>query len=128
MAFPSGTPRPSYKDLVATLECEGFSETQLPELIAGHHPLLESWFERCRSQVEQTVFGCVQWVDPQIIVLGGAMPKPIISRLVQALNQRLETRLDPNRPKVKLAASSMGAQSASRGAAMIPLYQVINEE
>ncbi|EBF8126945.1 ROK family protein [Salmonella enterica subsp. enterica] len=128
MAFPSGMPRPSYKDLLATLEREGFSETQLPELIAGQHPLLESWFERCRGQVEQTVFGCVQWVDPQIIVLGGAMPKPIISRLVQELNQRLETRLDPNRPKVKLAASSMGAQSASRGAAMIPLYQVINED
>ncbi|MFT2603540.1 sugar kinase, partial [Escherichia coli] len=89
--------------------------------------LLESWFERCRGQVEQTVFGCVQWVDPQIIVLGGVMPKPIISRLVEELNQRLETRFDPNRPRVRLAASSMGVQSASRGAAMIPLYQVINE-
>lgn len=71
----------------------------------------------------QTVFGCVQCVDPQIIVLGGAMPKPIIS----CLGMRLETRLDPNRPEVNLATSSMGAQSASRGAAIIPLYQVINE-
>lgn len=127
MAFPSGTPRPSYKDLVATLEHEGLEEAQLPELIAGQHPLLEGWFARCCGQVEQTVFGCVQWVDPQLIVLGGAMPKPIISRLVQELNQRLQTKLDPNRPKVMLAASSMGALSASRGAAMIPLYQVINE-
>ncbi|VUS42690.1 ROK family transcriptional regulator [Klebsiella spallanzanii] len=127
MAFPSGTPRPSYKDLVATLEHEGIKETQLPELIADQHPLLESWFARCCGQVEQTVFGCVQWVDPQLIVLGGAMPKPIISRLVQELNHRLQTKLDPNRPKVMLAASSMGALSASRGAAMIPLYQVINE-
>ena len=127
MAFPSGTPRPSYKDLVATLEHEGLEEAQLPELIAGQHPLLEGWFARCCGQVEQTVFGCVQWVDPQLIVLGGAMPKPIISRLVQELTQRLQTKLDPNRPKVMLAASSMGALSASRGAAMIPLYQVINE-
>ncbi|MEE7534308.1 ROK family protein [Klebsiella huaxiensis] len=127
MAFPSGTPRPSYKDLVATLEHEGLAQAQLPELIAGQHPLLEGWFARCCDQVEQTVFGCVQWVDPQLIVLGGAMPKPIISRLVQELNHRLQTKLDPNRPKVMLAASSMGALSASRGAAMIPLYQVINE-
>ncbi|MCP6019634.1 sugar kinase, partial [Klebsiella pneumoniae] len=81
------------------------TENQLPELIAEQHPLLESWFERCRGQVEQTVFGCVQWVDPQIIVLGGVMPKPIISRLVEELNQRLETRFDPNRPRVRLAAS-----------------------
>lgn len=127
MAFPSGTPRPSYKDLVATLEREGLTEAQLPELIAGQHPLLEGWFARCCGQVEQTVFGCVQWVDPQLIVLGGAMPKPIISRLVQELTLHLQTKLDPNRPKVMLAASSMGALSASRGAAMIPLYQVINE-
>lgn len=127
MAFPSGIPRPSYKDLLATLEREGLTEAQLPALIAEQHPLLESWFARCCSQVEQTIFGCVQWVDPQLIVLGGAMPKPIISRLVQELNQRLQTQLDPNRPQVRLAASSMGALSASRGAAMIPLYQVINE-
>lgn len=127
MAFPSGTPRPSYKDLVATLEHEGLAEAQLPELIAGQHPLLEGWFARCCGQVEQTVFGCIQWVDPQLIILGGAMPKLIISRLVQELNQRLQTKLDPNRPKVILVASSMGALSASRGAAMIPLYQVINE-
>lgn len=71
MAFPSGTPRPSYKDLLATLEREGFSETQLPVLSAGRHPVLEKWFERCCDQVQQTVFGCVQWVDPQLIVLGG---------------------------------------------------------
>lgn len=128
MAFPSGTPRPSYKDLLATLEREGFSETQLPVLSAGRHPVLEKWFERCCDQVQQTVFGCVQWVDPQLIVLGGAMPKPIISRLVQEISQRLNTCLDPERPKVTLAASSMGAESASRGAAMIPLYQVINED
>lgn len=127
MAFPAGTPRPSYKDLLATLEREGLAEEQLPELIAGQHPLLESWFERCCGQVEQTVFGCVQWLDPQLIVLGGAMPKPIISRLAQEISQRLDVRLDPNRPKVAIKASSMGAQSASRGAAMIPLYQVINE-
>ncbi|ECN5336783.1 ROK family transcriptional regulator [Salmonella enterica subsp. enterica serovar Give] len=128
MAFPSGTPRPSYKDLIATLEREGFSERQLPELIAGQHPLLENWFKRCCSQVEQTVFGCVQWVDPQIIVLGGAMPGLIITRLVRELNQTLHSLLDPNRPRMRLAASSMGAQSASRGAAMLPLYQVINEK
>lgn len=127
MAFPSGMPRPSYKDLIATLEREGLTETQLPELIAGQHPLLEEWFSRCCEQVEQTVFSCVQWIDPQLIVLGGAMPKPIISRLVQELTLHLQTKLDPNRPKAMLAASSMGALSASRGAAMIPLYQVINE-
>ncbi|EOY8379382.1 TPA: sugar kinase, partial [Escherichia coli] len=42
------------------------------------------------------------------------------------LNQLMEACLDPNRPRVKLAASSMGAQSASCGAAMLPLYKVIN--
>lgn len=128
MAYPLGTSRPSYKDLIATLESGKLKEDQLSDLIINQHPLLERWFERCRSQVEQTVFSCVQWIDPQLIVLGGAMPPPIISRLVQDINKSIEIHIDPNRPKVKLAASSMGAQSASRGAAMLPLYQVINEE
>lgn len=127
MAFPSGTSRPSYKDLLATLAGAGLTEAQLPQLIAGQHPLLESWFQRCCGQVAQTVFGCVQWIDPQLIVLGGAMPKPIINRLVQEIRLCLQAWLDPRRPQVTLAASSMGAQSASHGAAMIPLYQVMNE-
>lgn len=128
IAFPSDTPRPSYKDLLATLEREGFSEAQLPELIAEQHPLLEGWFIRCCGQLEQTVFSCTQWIDPQLIVLGGAMPKDILNRLVREISLRLEILLDPYHPKVMLAASSMGSQSASRGAAMIPLYQAINED
>ncbi|WP_037384602.1 ROK family transcriptional regulator [Serratia sp. DD3] len=128
MAFPSGLPRPSYKDLLATLESEGLMEAQLLQLIEQQHPVLEAWFNRCCSQVEQTVLGCLQWIDPQLIVLGGAMPQPVLARLVQAINQRLAIKLDPHRPKVRLVASSMGALSASHGAAMIPLYQVINEE
>ncbi|CTW98583.1 ROK family transcriptional regulator [Escherichia coli] len=128
MAFPSGTPRPSYKDLLATLEHAGFAESDLPELINSHHELLETWFTRCCSQVEQTIFGCVQWVDPQLIVLGGIMPKPILNRLVEEIAPKLQITLDANRPHVSLGISSQGAHSASHGAAMIPLYQFINEE
>ena len=55
------------------------------------------------------------------------MPKTITERLTEVLTQRLDARLDPDRPKVRLANSPMGAESASWGAAMIPLYQVINQ-
>lgn len=80
------------------------------------------------AKVEQTIFGCVQWVDPQLIVLGGIMPKPILNRLVEEIAPKLQITLDANRPHVSLGISSRGAHSASHGAAMIPLYQFINEE
>ncbi|WP_151994467.1 ROK family transcriptional regulator [Buttiauxella massiliensis] len=127
MAFPAEKPRPSLKDLLATLEREGFSEAQLPELLATQHSAMEAWFTRCAEQVEQTIMGCLQWLDPQLIILGGAMPKAITQRLVNTVTQRLELRLDPERPKVRLVSSPIGVESASWGAAMIPLYQVINQ-
>jgi len=128
MAFPLNAPRPSWKDLLATLEQANLSEQQLPILIAEQHSVIETWFVRCCEQVEQTVLGCIQWVDPQLIILGGAMPKLVIDRLVRELTVRLDNRLDSNRPRVRLATSVMGAESASYGAAMIPLYHVINHK
>ncbi|EHJ0335994.1 hypothetical protein KAB67_000744 [Salmonella enterica] len=44
------------------------------------------------------------------------------------LGRKLNSLPDPNRPKMMLATSSMVVQSASRGAAMLPLYQAINEK
>ncbi|AEX53579.1 ROK family transcriptional regulator [Rahnella aquatilis] len=127
MAFPGDKPRPSYKDLVATLAQYGINETQLAERVAARHPVFEAWFSRCCDQVEQSVMGCLQWLDPQLIILGGAMPKAITERLAETLTQRLDARLDPDRPRVRLVSSPIGAESASWGAAMIPLYQIINQ-
>lgn len=67
-------------------------------------------------------------MEPQIIILGGTMPELIITRLVRELGHKLNSLFDPNRPKMMLATSSMVVQSASRGAAMLPLHQAINEK
>ncbi len=127
MAFPSTAPRPSFKDLLVTLERSGLVQASLPELIAERHPVVETWFERCCAQVEQTVMGCIQWLDPQLIVLGGALPESLTQRLADALNERVDTVLDPVRPRVRIARSPNGAESASLGAAMLPLYRTITD-
>lgn len=126
MAFPTATARPSYKDLLATLEDAGLAEEQLPELLNDQHPLLEQWLERICDQVEKTVCSCVQWLDPQLIVFGGALPTPLVHRMVQELTLRLEQFIDPERPKVTLAVSRLGTDIAARGASMLPLYNVLN--
>ncbi len=127
MVFPTGSPRPSYKDLIATLEQAGLSEGQLPTLIALAHPVLEAWLARCCDQLEEVVFSCIQWLDPQLIVLGGSLPVSITQPLADKLSQRLDTRLDASRPRCRLASSPLEAESASLGAAMLPLYQMINQ-
>lgn len=126
MAFPTGEPRPSYKDLLGAINEAGFEEEKLPELIKNNHPIIETWYKRAQKQVVQTVMGCLAWLDPQLIILGGSMPQLITKRLVQDIELYLDQRLDKERPRVKLTHSNMGAESASWGAAMLPLYQIIN--
>lgn len=128
MAFPSGKPRPSYKDLILTLENSGFRESDLSGMISQQSPLIEQWLIRSSDQIEQTVLGCIQWVDPELIILGGVMPSAILSKLSEVLTERVTQRLDTERPKVTISPSRMGADSASRGAALLPLYNVLNTE
>ncbi|MEQ4691622.1 MULTISPECIES: ROK family transcriptional regulator [Providencia] len=127
MAFPTGHPRPSYKDLLLILENNGFSESQLAQLISDWHPVIENWFQRACTQLEQTIMGCLQWIDPQLIIIGGAMPKAIIDKFVSEISTRLDETLDPNRPKAILMSSVISTESAAWGAAMLPLYQIVHQ-
>lgn len=127
MEFPGNQPRPSYKDLLSTLQQHNMQESQLANLTDPMHPLIDNWCDFAGRQVLRVVLSCIQWLDPQLIILGGVMPKPIINRLVADLSRQIATRIDQPRPKPRLVCSSMGAESASWGAAMIPLYQIINQ-
>ncbi|MDE8747365.1 hypothetical protein [Providencia stuartii] len=55
------------------------------------------------------------------------MPKEITSRFAEDITDWLQYRLDPERPMVKVVHSSIGSESASLGAAMLSLYQIINQ-
>ncbi|QIG04910.1 ROK family transcriptional regulator [Proteus sp. ZN5] len=127
MAFPTGAPRPSYKDLLANLHKAGFDEKQLPQLIQKKEPTFEMWYQRALQQLEDTVMGCLQWLDPQLVIIGGVMPSVITERLAKDITANIKQRLDPDRPPAKIAHSSIGAESASLGAAMLSLYQVIHQ-
>lgn len=127
MAFPTGTHRPSYKDLLGTLSAAGYDEKELLGLIKKKDIVIETWYQRSLKQLEDTVLGCLQWLDPQLIIIGGAMPKEITSRFAEDITDWLQYRLDPERPMVKVVHSSIGSESASLGAAMLSLYQIINQ-
>lgn len=127
MAFPSGKSRPSYKDLLAVLQHHGLAESQLSTLSTTQHPVLEAWIIRVVNQLQQIVLSCIHWLDPQLIIFGGVMPASIINRLVAQLSKDIDKFINSDKPKPRLACSSMGAESASWGAAMIPLYQIINQ-
>lgn len=127
MAFPTGSYRPSYKDLLGTLSAAGYEEKHLADLIKKNDHIFTTWYQRALSQLEETVFGCLQWLDPQLIIVGGAMPNVITERMAKDVTVGLKSRLDPDRPLVKVRHSKIGSESASLGAAMLSLYQVINQ-
>jgi len=128
IAFPGDKQRPSLMNLLSTLREHELDVENLANLLAIKHPVVEKWIDRCCEQVEQTVMGCIQWLDPQIIILGGRMPPSVLQIIVDTVNENIGAKLDEFKPTSTLVVSKMGIESASWGAAMIPLYQILNSE
>lgn len=126
MSFPLELPRPSYKDLLITLEKAGLDPDELDGLAGSGNKVIECWIARVSEQLEPIIFSCIQWLDPEVITLGGAMPKKIVGRLVKELRLRVSGRLEPLRPSAQIEASAFSKEGASRGAAMLPLYYTLN--
>lgn len=126
MSFPLDRPRPSYKDLLITLEKAGLNPGDLDGLYDSGNTVIECWIARVCEQLEPLIFSCIQWLDPEVITLGGAMPKQIVRRLVKELNKRVRGQLEALRPSAQIEASAFSKEGASRGAAMLPLYYTLN--
>jgi hypothetical protein len=128
--YPLGRPRPSGSDLLAYLAEKGMGEKSLERAdfqTAGMDAVLRQWVDRAAPQLETVLESAWAWLDPDRLVIGGALP----ARLLQALADALPTRLfalHPERPRPVIAASTLGPAVAAIGAACLPLHAVTHPE
>lgn len=79
--------RPSVQDLLDFLRASGVAEADLFAAAAEDPPreVIERWIARAAGQLAELV-RTVAWVnDPEAIIVGGSLPRPILSRLVEAV-------------------------------------------
>ena len=123
--FPYGEPRPTLTDLEQALKDAG--PEHLTNLRAGsvaseQHEVIDRWTQRATSQLEHAVRIVSGMFDPELIVLGGAMPTIILARMAVDLAARdIE---GPSRGLVvpKIEATTLGDLNGPIGAASIPFF------
>ncbi|RJX71969.1 ROK family transcriptional regulator [Vibrio sinensis] len=105
LSFPYGKERPSYLDFVSRKELS-----------------LEQWITRSAVQIEQILSSCIQWIDPQLIILGGSLPKDVADKLIDILSLRIGSLVPVDANSPKLILSPNGERSSTLGASIIPFY------
>ncbi len=123
-----GGPRPledvaSRMALMRALHADGIATQTVKDLTAQHvaRPVAyEAWLEGASAALSHAVQVLENLIDPQAILLAGAMPAPILEELVARIvlpDRSIANR--PLRPHPRLIAGRSGRMTATLGAAAL---------
>ncbi|NKB27374.1 MAG: ROK family protein [Rhodobacteraceae bacterium] len=95
-------------------------------IFQARHPALMAWLDRAASPLSQAVAMIENLFDPQTIVLGGAMPDPVLDHLIGQVTFHPDSVADrPRRarPRPRLMRGGSGRMTATLGGAALVLKQ-----
>ncbi|MNS11617.1 N-acetylglucosamine repressor [compost metagenome] len=124
--FPLGRPRPSGSYLIQTLRSQGLGVETLDAIDLDnpvHAAACEPWVVQSAGQLRELVSSAWSWFDPELIILAGGVPKPLLDRLAEAISADRLFASDGDRPAPLLKCSQNGPGGAAIGAAHIPLHR-----
>ena len=131
LLYPLGLPRPSAVDLAAHLG-DGGGASLTSEAMAGLPALSDArpdaateWSDRAAAQLEAAILSGVAWLDPEVIVLSGALPHGVLTRMRDRLDKadwrsRLAGRRQP-----QLVVSDLGSFAGAIGAGLLPIHDLV---
>lgn len=127
LLFPADRPRPSGIDLLACLRSAGAEVNSLLDLeraIEPHAQLVDDWIDRASHQLETALTSGMAWLDPDEIILSGALPLHVLARLGDSLSRRRWTEENPVMAKPRLRVSRLGSWAVAVGAAMLLIHEI----
>ena len=132
MLVPGDRPRPSTLDLLASLRADGCvitSVVDFEERTLGYEATIDRWLDRAAVQLGAAVNSAIAWIDPAAVRLSSPLPKSILDRLADRLNDGLivwgDHRGDCEIPSFDIEVSSLGSASSALGAALLPIHASI---
>lgn len=123
--FPYELPRPSLQDLHATLATEKLSYDAIVSGALGplaDIPVVTQWTQRVSAQLRFAVQVISGMFDPEIIVLGGALPSIILEEIISELRENPPDGPSRGLASAPVTASALGDLSGPVGAASIPFF------
>ena len=125
--FPYDRPRPTLLDLEATLGKAGLSLAKLEENgeqdTVPKHPVVSGWIDRAATQLVQAVRLISGMFDPEVIVLGGSLPKAVTEALANNLRNRNIEGPSRGLEVAPVIAARLGELNGPVGAAGIPFFK-----
>ena len=86
-----------------------------------HWPGVEAWLERTRPALIAVVSAIAAVVDPEAIVIGGRVPRPLAQMMVQTADYYQAMLRGRERPFPTVLAAEAEGDAAALGAAALPL-------
>jgi predicted NBD/HSP70 family sugar kinase len=128
-AWPLHQPRPSGQDLLENLKASDIAVTDFTDLenIDPDHPALVKWYERAGPQLAEGVYIAARVLDPQVVILGGRLPPPILSRLFSHVPLDGAFNRESTLPHPDFRMSTLGSFAGVIGAASMCFFKAFFE-
>ena len=86
-------------------------------------PGVDEWIEKSRDPLSLIASAIAALLDPEVIVLGGRLPKSLAQKIIPAIELFDDARRQEPRPLPKIIISQTHVDACAIGAAIIPLEQ-----
>lgn len=122
--LPPDWPQPNLESLRRHLAERGQAYPDLHAMLAAFDPddpAVDTWLDACAPSIDLVASAISATLDPELIVLGGRLPPRLAARIVERIRFINPERRGHHRPVPRIVASSIRADAAAVGAAMLPL-------
>ena len=98
----------------------------LDALLAARNPVLMAWIAEAADHLAPVVGMLENLLDPETIILGGALPDALIDALIEALEPLpISVAARPHRNVPRVLRGQTGRWTAALGAAALPLMETL---
>lgn len=118
--------RPALELLMKQLQQQGIDIQTIAELRSQFDPNwpgVEEWIEQVLPQLNQAIWAIRATIDPEVIVLGGKIPKELVDIFIQRVSSypNIQPRYGIHMPSPKIVYTEVPNPDTAFGAAIAPL-------
>jgi predicted NBD/HSP70 family sugar kinase len=114
---------------LAAAGLDGSDMDQLHHLFSHERAIFEGWIDRAADGLTQIIPMLENLLDPETVLMGGAMPAPVLSALVERValpEKSVSNRRDRTCPRLQVG--TCGRLTATRGAAALVLSHALHPQ
>ena len=123
-----GLERPTLEQLRTMLVGDGIEFPDIHALLENfnpHWPACDRWIERAKPALSVIVSATFALLDPDAIVFGGRLPRPLAERLIAGLSIDNLPRRGRKRPEPRIVPAEAPGDATAIGAALLPFKECL---